>query len=541
MRPLIRRSVLLVGALAALWAEAAVAQLPDPYLVPRGALRVSFTPSYANFDQLFDAAGQKIPLGAYLSTDSLGTFFFPTLSPAELAVRSLSGDSTFRFDAGAFRTRLDGDIRRFPFSIALGLSSRLTFTATVPIVTTRVNSRTVLDTAGANAGWNQVTDLGAVQGARDSVTLLLNELAAAQMTLEAGIANGQFGCPSDPMCDQARALAEQIPTFVANLSALVGIPGLVTGDGATPAPPLAPLAGSAAGRAIQQAIDTVSSGLVALGLAPLTGTLPLPSGPASAAGVDTVLGNAAFGYALSPLSPVATTKLSGLGDIELGLRYGLAQRPSLRAVLGLTARLPTGKRDSVSNVLLIGTGDRQLDLIGTLDAAFEPGKVFGLWLAAAYTLQFPDQLERRVTPLDRPIAPATTEMVVQRNLGDVLRVSAHPAVRLSQQFRVFLSAFYYHKGGDRYSAGGTQLTDLEALTRMQTWGFGAGVWFRGDRGKSGASMPIDANLAYNVAYYGSGGATPKTSMVNLGLRLYYNLWGPRPAPAAPAPEPAPGG
>jgi hypothetical protein len=537
MPPPTRRSLALVAALTAVWA----AQLPDPYLVPRGALRVSFAPSYANFDQLFDATGQKIPLGAYLSTDSLGTFFFPTLSAAELAVRSLSGDSTFRFDAGAFRTRLDGDIRRFPFSFALGLSNRLTLTATVPIVTTRVNSHTTLDTTGANAGWNQVTDLGAIGGARDSVTLLLGELSTAAMTLEAGIAAGQFGCPSDPMCDQARALAEQIPAVVADLSALVGIPGLVSGDGSSPAPPLAPLAGSAAGQAIQQVIATVNGELVALGLAPLTGTLPLPTGPAGAAGVDSVLGNAAFGYDLSPLNPGATTKLSGLGDIELGVRYGLAQRPGLRAVLGLAARLPTGKRDSVANLLQIGTGDHQLDLIWTLDAALEPGKVLGLWLAASYTLQFPDQLERRVTPLDRPIAPATAQMVVQRNLGDVLRVSAHPAVRLSQQFRVFLSAFYYHKGADRYSSGGTQLADLEALTRMQTWGFGAGLWFRGDRGKGGTSMPIDANLAYNVAYFGSGGATPKTSTINLSLRLYYNLWGPRPAPAAPPPEPAPGG
>jgi hypothetical protein len=129
---------------------------------------------------------------------------------------------------------------------------------------------------------------------------------------------------------------------------------------------------------------------------------------------------------------------------------------------------------------------------------------------------------------------------VHRDLGDVLRVSAHPAIRLTQQFRVFVSASYYHKGGDSYSNGGNPLPDLEALTSAQTWGFGAGLWYRADRGKRGPAMPLDANLAYNVVYYGKGGATPKTSTVNVGLRLYYNLWGPRPAPT-PAPAPPPGG
>jgi hypothetical protein len=513
------------------------AQLPDPYVVPRGALRVSFEPRYASFDQMFDSSGARIPLGAYLSTDTLGSSYFTTLGPAELAVRAITGDSTFRFDAGAFRARLDGDIRRFPFDFALGLSNRLTLTASVPLVTTRVNSFATLDTTNANAGLNQITD----PGARDSLTQLLADLTSAAATLEAGIPAGQFGCPSDPSCDQARALAQQIPALVVNLSMLVGVPGLVSGDGTTPAPPFAPLAGSPAGQAIEQVIAGVSAGLVSLGLQPLSGGLPLPTGRVEGNGVDAVLGGAAFGYDAAPLSPAVTTKVSGLGDIELGLRYGLAQRQTLRAVLGVGARLPTGKRDLPGDFVDIGTGDRQLDLIWTLDAAFEPGNRLGLWLAASWTMQLPDQLSRRVTRLDHPVALAATETVVKRNLGDVLLVSAHPAIRLAPQLRVFVSASYYHKGGDSYSVGGTALPDLEALTAMETWGFGAGIWFRGDRGKRGTSLPLDANLAYNVVYFGKGGAAPKTSALNFGLRLYYNLWGARPAPRPSQPEPSGGG
>ncbi len=517
----------------------AAAQLPDPYVVPRGALRVSFEPWYSSFDQLFDATGTRIPLGAYLSADTLGARYFTTLGPAELAVRSITSDPTFRFDAGAFRARLDGDIRRFPFNFALGLSNRLTLTASVPLVTTRVNSFATLDTTNANAGWNQVTDLGAA-GARDSVIQLLADLTTAAATLEAGIAAGQFGCPTDPTCDQARALAQALPVLAADLAALVGMPGLVSGDGTTPAPPFAPLAGSPAGQAIQQAIAGVSAELVALGLPPLSGSLPLPTGRVGGNGVDAVLGGAAFGYDAAPVSPGATTKLSGLGDIEVGVRYGIVQRKALRAVLGAGARLPTGKRDSPGSLVDLGTGDRQLDLIWTLDAAFEPGDHLGLWLAASWTMQFPDQLARRVTRLDQPVALAATETVVNRNLGDVMRVSAHPAVRLTPQLRVFVSASYYRKGRDSYSVGGNALPELEALTAMETWGFGAGIWFRGDRGRRAAALPLDAHLAYNVAYFGNGGATPKASTLTFGLRLYYNLWGSSAAPTAPPSEPPAG-
>jgi hypothetical protein len=521
----------------------AAAQLPDPWVVPRGALRVSLQPWYASYDQLFDSSGTRIPLGAYLSADSLGAAYFTTLVPAEQAVRAITGDSTFRFDAGAFRARLDADIRRFPFSIALGISHRLTVTATVPLVTTRVNAFAMLDTTDANAGWNQVTDSGAVVGARDSVTQLLADLTAAVGTLEAAIASGQWDCPTGPTCDQARALAARIPPLAANLVALVGMPGLVSGDGTTPVPPFAPLAESAAGQAILQAVADVSAELVGLGLPPLSGSLPLPSRRIGGNGADPVLGGAAFGYDITPLSPGITTKLSGIGDIELGVRYALAQGPVLRAVLGAIARLPTGKRDGSNDLLDIGTGDHQLDLTWTLDAAFEPGTRLGLWLGAAWTMQLPDQLSQRVTRLDHPVALAATETIVHRNLGDVLRVSANPAVRLTQQFRVFVSASYYRKGADSYSVSGTPLSDLAALTSVQTWGFGAGLWYHGDRGKGGAALPIDAHLWYNVAYFGKGGAAPKTSTLNLGLRLYYNLWGARPAAPAPAPPPEtpPGG
>jgi hypothetical protein len=534
--PLARRPAIALLALVAFVPVVPVAparaQLPDPYLIPRGALRVAFDPQWLSYAELFDAAGTRIPLGAYFSADSLGANLLPTADAAEAAVRSITADAAFRFNAGRLQTRMDADIRRFPFSFAVGLSSRLTVTATVPLVVTRVKSTSSLDTTGADAGWNPASSRGS-SAARDSLVALLAELEAAGASLDAAIAGGSFGCPSSATCDEARALSLRIATLTADLRALTGIPGLATGDGTTPAPPFAPLAASAAGQAIRQAIADVSTALQTLGQTGIAGTMPLPTHGVESDAVDVVLQGSDFGYAAASLNPVETVKLSGLGDVELGLRYGLATGQTFRAVAGVLVRLPTGKKqDDPANFVDLAPADGQLDVGVSLEGAFEPGSRVGLWFAGAYTAQFGDRLTKRVARVDRPLAPAATETVVDRNLGDQWRASVHPALRVASGFRVFVSAAYARKGADAYTVGGATVADLEALTSMEIWTFGGGVWYRLERNRRGPSLPIEAGLVYDKAVYGSGGAAPRSGRMTLSLRFFYNLWGAAPAPEA---------
>jgi hypothetical protein len=281
--------------------------------------------------------------------------------------------------------------------------------------------------------------------------------------------------------------------------------------------------------AIQSAISTLNVELQAFGIAAFTGDVPLPASPADTSAMNQVLGGPEFGYGAGPLTPPRTVKISGVGDVELGLRFGLAQGEAVRAVLGAIIRLPTGKRDDPADFLDIGNGDRQTDVIGSFDAALEPGGRLGLWLSAAYTLQLADRLDRRIAPPDRPFdALASTLATVDRNLGDVLRVSAHPTFRLAPDFRAFASAVYEKKWGDRFTRDGTPVPELETFTARETWAFGAGLLYRVDQGRRGATLPIEASLNYHAAFYGTGGATPKTGRFALSLRLYYNLWGSRP-------------
>jgi hypothetical protein len=507
----------------------AQAQLPDPYTVPRGALRVAFDPQWMAYSELFDVSGTRIPFGAYFSADSLGSYLLPTLTDAEAAVRSITGDQGFRFNAGRFTTKLDADLRRFPFAFSFGLTDRLTLTATVPLVTSRVKSNAVRDTTTGDVGWNPASVQGQV-GGLDSLTTLLGALESAAAQVEAGIASGSYGCPSAPTCDEARALVDRIRTLDANLRTLTGFDAITTSSG-TPVPPFTPLATSSAGLAIRQAIADVSAALEALGEPGIAGTMPLPTSRLPANAVDTVLVDDQFGYLASPLDTAGTIKLSGLGDVELGLRYALAAGPTFRAVLGGLARLPTGKKqDSPDNLVDIAPADGQLDLAVSLDGAFEPGSRVGIWFSGGYTLQFGDNITRRIARADRPIVPASAISVVGRNLGDVARFSLHPALRLTPRFRVFVSASYYHKGTDRYTLNGASVPDLEALTAMTIWTFGGGIWYRMDENRRRQTLPIEAGFVYDQAVYGTGGTAPKSGRMTLSLRLFYHVWGSRPAP-----------
>ncbi len=508
-------------------------QLPDPYVVPRGVLRVSFEPSYSNFDLLFDSDGEQFALGRFFSADQLGTGFLPTLVTAEAAVRSLTGDASYLMNAGRFTAKQDGDIRWFPFDLSVGLSDRLTLTATLPIVTTRIHSATSLDTTGANVGWNQVAGVAGNATAIDDVSALLNELQAAITAVEAELAAGTFGCPSTT-CD----LAQEVVTRATALAAGVqGLTGLSPAGELTPElPPFAPLAASPEGVAIASALAALSFDLQTLGQAGLAGTLPLPTVPLEDGIVNAILTGSEFGYAARTLDPEKPAKLSRFGDARIGLRLGVAQRPSLHLVVGAAARLPTGIRDLPNEYLDIGTGDRQLDLEWTVDGALEPGNRLGVWFNAAYTLQLSDRLDRRVARADAPIAPAASLVLVERNLGDVFRASVHPLLRLNDRFRVFLSAAYFRKGGDTFTMNGQQIPALEALTERQTWSFGAGLWYRTQEGRRGRSLPIEAGLNYRSAFSGSGGATPKSNRLTISLRLFYTLWGAPPPPPPPPPE-----
>lgn len=516
----------------------AVGQDVDAYVVPRGLVRVSFEPHYTSYDRRFALGSSTIAdgdlefIGADLTVDSAGTNILPALQATEQAIRDLTGNSDYRMNLGRFRTVRDADIRRFPFNLAVGLTGRITFTASVPLVTHRMQVTFDIDSTEANVGWNQGLSVIATPGNDAQLASLLAQLDASIAEVENAIAAGGFGCPGTTECmqataslDRARALRLHLAVFSADA------PGTPTA--------FAPLAGSAAGTAIIAEIAAVAAELEMLGATPVTATLPLPTEAIGEEAFNgTFLPSPDLGYDAFPLDFVRGT---GLGDAEVGLRIGIIQSSAIRTVVRFTVRLPTGTIDRPDHYLDLPTGDGQVDVEGGFEAALAASARLGLSLAGSYTRQFSDQIERRVGPPDTPLLPAATTALVNRHLGDMLWLSAYPTLRLTPEFRVFGSVAYFRKAADTYTLAGSgpalslfPVSSLGNESRQESLSFGAGIAYRSGWSATDRRLPVEAGLNYQSTFSGSGGLTPKASQIRLYLRLYRNLFAPK--PASPEPE-----
>lgn len=518
---------LFVAAVLLLAALPLRAQIPDARLMPAGAFRWAFTPSWKSWDRVLDVNGDERLLTSLASSDSAGADLFSPMAAAEKAVQYIIADTTYRMTLGAMKTALDADARRFPLDFAVGLGRRVTFTAGFPIVVTRMNAVLTLDSTSGNLGWNQMATAAGNSGGASQIATLFSQLDASLMQLNIRLApGGALGCPGGPQCGPATSAYNRAAALRYNLNTLVG---QVANIAAIPTPGFrvvgpagaqsaAPLATSAAGLAINAAILSVSQLLALYGAPGITETLPLPAKRLSASDVQTIVGTPALGYGDSPFD---YTKVTGLGDAELGIRVGAVQTPHARVVLFGGARLPTGKRDSPLNLIDIAPADRQLDLTAGFEAALEPGSTIALSLAGSFTRQFPDELDRRVAPQEQVITTAPV-VRVRRDLGDELYLSAFPGIRLNDAFRVYAGGTYYHKGADRYS-GTADADSIGIRTEMQATSFTGGIQYRSVGGAE--KLPVEAGLTYSAVYTGSGGFTPKATTLTMYLRFYYRLWG----------------
>ncbi|UCG87804.1 MAG: hypothetical protein JSW71_04460, partial [Gemmatimonadota bacterium] len=201
----------------------AVAQYPETNVTPRGVLRISFEPWYINYGRIFDSAGTHIPLGTPLTKDSAGADFLPSLIAPQTAIRSIIDDSAYVINAGAFKTVQEADVRRFPFNFHFGLTDRITLTASIPIVTTRMQVDFTVDSTNSTMGWNQVASNAGNPDALQAVLSLLGELQAAAAALDAAIEGGGYDCPNGPTCDAARDLLDRTRTMETDVIALTGV------------------------------------------------------------------------------------------------------------------------------------------------------------------------------------------------------------------------------------------------------------------------------------------------------------------------------
>src|SRR5947208_1315254 len=259
---------------------------------------------------MFDANGSVIPLGKYLSSDSAGASLFPTMAASDAAVRAISDSQNFRLNLGSLLTRVDADVRRFPLQLSYGLSSRLTVSATLPIVVTRVNAAVTLDSSG-NAGWNQADAFSSGNfNGLSQIALLINGLEAGASIVDAQIAAGSFSCAGATTAT-AQDLVNRVRFLRMNLIALTGVTG--TGTTVTPLPPAAPTASSAIGAAIESKIAGIRSELSCYTATSIPDLL-LPPAPFKSSDVSRILNTAAF---VCQATIRAYSMHAFMGDMEL--------------------------------------------------------------------------------------------------------------------------------------------------------------------------------------------------------------------------------
>ncbi|MHB1329787.1 MAG: hypothetical protein ACYC2K_16435, partial [Gemmatimonadales bacterium] len=395
-------------------------------------------------------------------------------------------------------------------------------------------ARIAIDSSASNAAFNPASPVYGNATGRATTQTFFIELNTALATLNSRIANGDYD--ADPALKQqaietlARVQAKQL-----QLNALLQSP---TAD-------FAPTQSSAAGTALLQAIATLRSDLAAVGVTGVNGQPALPGAR---------LGYGAFEeYLTNPDGSVRASRLdtpvySYLGDIEVGASIGLIDRypastlgSGIRTVIDGTVRLRTAQLDRPENLLDVGTGDRQPDLEVSLVTDLALGRL-GARLTGGYNLQLPGNQNRRVTPRDQPVAPATSLAGVRRDPGDVLRLSAQPFFRLAPYLMLYGGVDYWSRGVDQYNyvAGQPEIegVDLAVLADGSKSTFvtvNAGLTYShsGIDKLGRRKLPMDASFRYQRIVQSQTGILPDAHLVRIDLRFYTRFFGERNGATAP--------
>jgi hypothetical protein len=543
-------------ALAALAPQSARAQAvlgigDDALVLPRGALRIRFMPSWTEFDSRYGLNtpnrenGSVEPLAVDFNLDTIGTKQFESLIPLQAGLRALTGITDWQPTLGKIRVGLTGSVRALPIVAELGLTQKISMGLVVPFVRTRNEVSFNVNPAGneGNIGFNPAL---ANQQVADANAALFAQYQAATTALNALVANCTSAAPTDPRCPAIASRMGQLQSLAAGATQFTG--GLAQVYSSSP---FIPITGTVADLAIRSRLgffSTQFAGLAALGIPNLPSAAPTAS--QSQLGVNDaqrILTDPAFGVTFEPLETVEKTEL---GDIELAAKYqffnGLGDQERYapptgfryRGAVTAVVRFPTGKTDSPNNLVDIGTGNGQFDIELRQQNDFIFSRYLWASVVARYNMQLADHEVMRVTPVDRPLAALYRRQGVERDLGDIFELEVTPRFVLNDYFAVSGQYLYRNKAEDSYTGSfqvqnalGEDLTlDAEMLneeTKQVEHRIYGGISFSTvaafQKGK--VKIPFEVQFQHGQSVKGSGGKTPRIYQDMLQFRVYTRLFG----------------
>lgn len=511
------------------------AQESDSPLVPRGRLRIEVAPAVTGWDARYGlrtengtVVEEEEPLGFDLTSPAAGTDLFPQANVLEDILRSALDDPDYRLNLGALSTYISRDQLRIPFRADVGVTDWLTVGFMVPVVKSRADVGISL-VAGpdVNAGRSPLpTDPG--------VEAFLDGYGTALTTWQQRTSEICAGGESSPSCQDAQDFLDQAETFHAAVSGAYLVFGFL------------PLSGSAGGDALMTRLQELASGFQSRGVGGVPTTLPLAAEPLDRAGFQSLV----TGFGTDAHHGLETWRgIWELGDVELSTAVRLldgAVRDSagaparLRYQVGVGAllRLPTGRPDSASSFVDVGSGDGQTDIELRGFGQVVVGSRVGLAADVRYGIQQEGERVRRVSAPEHVLVPASREVELSWTPGNYLDAEVVPRFYLTPEFSIGLRYRYYSKDPDTYALslepsvdpdplleGAGALLGLETEETLQEVGVGM-VFSTLDAWREGRTgLPFEVQAVYRHPIAGSGGMTPRATRIQVGLRLYWQIWG----------------
>jgi len=516
-------------ALLMLLLHAPLAAQLAPVGAPRGLLRLEIRGSFESADRrLFDGATEDYL--ADFGSEAFGRDRLPFLAPADSILGQIVSQPAFRMNLGRQKSRGQLTVGTATLGASLGVTSRITVFANLPLVTTRVQVNLRLDSATADAGINPAHPFNGDPIGQQQAASFFTSFTAALSTLDANIANGTYA--GNPSLDSlARATSAEGALLRDQLLAVTLDPAMAS--------EFLPTATSTAGMAITGRVTAVQSTLSSLNVSGFTDA-PVLAGqrltdPEFANFVANPGGRiAAF--------PIAESKLSRPGDMDVGVIYTLVDRfdrPGTTggARLALTAllRLPTGTRDNPDNLVDVGTGNGRYEAGLSATGDLGTGR-WGARLTAGYLMRFSTLRVKRVSPPDEPYPELFRLANVSYDAGDVISAGLRPYFRLARGLALVGVADYWRTGQDDVSyyesndaIPGISASLLAEDSERSALALGAGLSYVGrsggdcaERGKCG--WPIEADLNVRTVAHATGGRVPKYLSTTLGIRWHHRLW-----------------
>jgi len=487
-------------------------------LLPPGLVRLEIPLLFEGWDERFGPEGNTVPLGSDFSSAQVDATVFPGIASLQDALGTADPDGDFPIDMGATDVHLYRERITVPLRLEIGLFDWLSIGGTLPLSKRRAESFVGVDGTGANAGVSPaLTDptavsdfLGQFGAAEDALSFAATEICESS---GAGSAD----------CENARAVQNDVSGFRDALEAAYLNSAAF------------PLAETDAATALQNHLSELEQAAGTLGVSLVPTALPLSTETLDDETFGTIVSAEGGSIQGVPLGDWESTW--EVGDAEVFAHARVLGSPLIRrpedgpAVwtlgVGALVRLGTGTPDSPDNFVDLGAGDGTTDVEGRVFFNLRANERFGVWADALYGVQGSVELDRRITPSNRPLAPRASLQTVSWTPGTYLRASIVPRLHLTDEVALAVSVSHLDRNADEYEAvagsGGFDVSVLEEATARRLTEVGVGAIFSTLLGDSGRLMEARFRFVWPVS--ASEGRFRKANRIEMGLRFFRRFWG----------------